>query len=184
MFTRTETAFVVVTQTAQDVINLGRQRHWRFRLIPELHGVIDRPVYNSAGDWLYMSKRDVDNAIIPKRAYTRHQEVIRAGFRVAQVVIGHEIKVAPPEPDEFLAPAPAQTNQIDWLNVAEVAGKGLLVGMMGVAMVSFAALTGALALVDPSYCITIFDDDGNPGSVIELLRWNAEVNHGTAPFMG
>ena len=184
MFTLTDTSLVVVTQKTQDVVNLGRRHHWRFRLISDFQGVIDRPVYNSTGDWLYMPMRDVDKAIIPKAAFRRHHAVVKAGFRVAQVVIGHEIKVAPGEEEEVLAPIPSRTSQIDWLNIAEVAGKGLLIGMMGIAMVSFAALTGALALVDPSYCITIFDDDGNPGSVIELIRWNTEVKHGTAPFTG
>jgi hypothetical protein len=184
MFTQTDTTFAVVTQKAQDVIDVSRRHHWRFRLITAFQGVIDRPVYNSAGDWLYMPMRDEDRAIIPKAAYRRHQAVVRAGVRVAQVVIGHEIKVAPEATGEILAPAPARASQIDWLNVAEVAGRGLLIGMMGVAMVSFSALTGALSLVDPSYCITIFDDDGNPGSVIELIRWNTEVKHGTAPCVG
>jgi hypothetical protein len=181
MFTLTDTSLVVVTQKAQDVIYLGRRHHWRFRLIPDFQGVIDRPVYDSAGDWLYMPMRDVDKAIIPKAAFRRHQAVVKAGFRVAQVIIGHEIKVAP---EETLAPVPARASQIDWLNVAEVAGKGLLVGMMGIAMVSFSALTGALSLIDPSYCITIFEDDGNPGSVLELIRWNTEVKNGTTPLMG
>jgi hypothetical protein len=184
MFTQTDTTFTVVSQKAQDVINVSRRHHWRFRLITDFQGVIDRPVYNSAGDWLYMPMRDEDKAIIPKAAFIRHYVVIKTGIRVAQVVIGHEIKVASEETGGILAPTPARTSQIDWRNVAEVAGKGLLIGMMGVAMVSFSALTGALSLVDPSYCITIFEDDGNPGSVIELIRWNTEVKHGTAPFMG
>ena len=184
MFTQTDTTFVVVSQKAQDVINVSRRHHWRFRLITDFQGVIDRPVYNSSGDWLYMPMRDEDRAIIPKAAFRRHHAVIKAGFRVAQVVIGHEIKVAPEETAENIAPSSELTSQIDWRNVAEVAGKGLLIGMMGIAMASFSALTGALSLVDPSYCITIFDDDGNPGSVIELIRWNTEVKHGTAPNMG
>ena len=184
MFTQNDTTFAVVSQKAQEVINVSIRHHWRFRLITDFQGVIDRPVYNSAGDWLYMPMRDEDKAIIPKAAFIRHHAVIKTGIRVAQVVIGHEIKVAPEETGEILAPAPARTSQIDWLNVAEVAGKGLLIGMMGIAMVSFSALTGALALVDPSYCITIFDDDGNPGSVIELIRWNTEVKNGTASFVG
>jgi hypothetical protein len=184
MFTQTDTTFTVVSQKTQDVINVSRRHHWRFRLITDFQGVIDRPVYNSAGDWLYMPMRDEDRPIIPKAAFIRHHAVIKAGIRVAQVVIGHEIKVAPEATGEILAPAPARTSQVDWLNVAEVAGKGLLIGMMGLAMVSFSALTGALSLVDPSYCITIFDDDGNPGSVIELIRWNTEVKHGTATFIG
>lgn len=184
MFTQTDTTFIGVSQKAQDVFDVSRRYHWQFRLITDFQGKIDRPVYNSSGDWLYMPMRDEDRAIIPKAAYRRHRAVIKAGVRVAQVVIGHEIKVAPEETQENIIPAPTQTNQIDWQNVAEVAGKGLLIGMMGVAMVSFSALTGALSLVDPSYCITIFEDDGNPGSVIELIRWNREVNNGTTPFMG
>jgi hypothetical protein len=131
-----------------------------------------------------MPMRDEDRAIIPKAAFRRHHAIIKAGFRVAQVVIGHEIKAAPEETAVNITPSPALTNQTDWRNVAEVAGKGLLIGMMGIAMVSFSALAGVLSLADPSYCITIFDDDGNPGSVIELIRWNTEVKNGTAPFVG
>src|SRR5215207_2477491 len=170
MFTQTDTSVVVVSQKAQDVINVSRRHHWRFRLITDFQGLIDRPVYNSAGDWLYMPIRDEDRAIIPKAAYRRHHAVIKAGIGVAQVVLGHEIKVAPEETGEILAPAPARTSQIDWLNVGDVAGKGLLIGMMGIAMVSLSALTGALFLIDPSYCITILEDDGKPGSTIELIR--------------
>jgi hypothetical protein len=176
--------FIQVSEKAEQVIDLGRRYHWRFRLIPDFHGVIDKPVYNSTGDWLYMPMREQDRAIIPKAAFRRHEAVVKGGFRVAQVVIGHEVKVAPEVPLETLTAPPSQATQIDWLNVAEVAGKGLLLGMMGIAMVSFSALTGALTLIDPSYCITILDDDGNPGSVIELIRWNAEVKNGTTPFMG
>ena len=184
MLTLTEMTLVWVSQKAQDALDVGRQHHWRFRLIPDFRGVINRPTYNLAGDWLYMPMRDVDRPIIPKAAFTRHQAVIKAGFRVAQVVIGHEIKVAPEEIEEAVAPLPAPENQIDWLNVAEVAGKGILVGMMGIAMVSLYALAGAVSVVDPSYCITIIDDDGQPGSVIELIRWNTEVKNGTTPRMG
>jgi hypothetical protein len=184
MLTFTETTLVWVSQKAQDAINVGRQLHWRFRLIPDFRGVIDRPVYNSAGDWLYMPMRDVDRPIIPKAAFIRHQAVVQAGFRVAQVVIGHEIKVAPEETKEVFAPQPSPSSQIDWQNVAEIAGKGILIGMMGLAMVSLSALAGALSTVDPSYCVTIIDDDGQPGSVIQLLRWNTEAKNGTTSLQG
>src|SRR5215211_7780905 len=100
MFTQTDTTFVVVSQKAQDVINVSRRHHWSFRLITDFHGVIDSPVYNAAGDWLYMPMRDEDRAIIPKAAFKRHHEVIKAGIRVAQVVIGHEIRVAPEQTKE------------------------------------------------------------------------------------
>jgi len=183
MFTLTDTGLLVVTQKAQDVINLGRRHRWRFRIIPDFQGVIYRPIYSSTGDWLYMPMRDIDEAIIPKAAFRRHRAVVEAGFSVSQVVIGHEIKVAPEQTEVTVAPIPARTGQVDWLNVAEVAGKGLLIGMMGIAMVSISALTGALALVDPSYCIVLADYE-NPGSVIELIRWNSEVKNATAPFMG
>ena len=181
MFTQTDTTFLVVTQKAQDVMNLGRRHHWRFRLIPDFQGVIDKPVFNSTGDWLFIPMRNVDKAIIPKAAFRRHRAVVEAGFRVAQVVIGHEIKVAPEETEETFAPIPSRRSQIDWLNVAEGAGKGLLIGMMGIAMVSFSALTGALSLVDPSYCIVLSGEE-NSCNVVELIRWNTEVKNGTNPF--
>ena len=179
MFTQTETTFIVVSQQAQDVINLGRRYHWRFRIIPDFQGVIDRPVYNSKGDWLYMPLRELDKPIIPKAAFRRHEAVAKAGFKIAQIIIGHEIKVAPEEPEQTTV-SPSSKSEIDWQKVAEVAGKGLLLGMAGVAMVSFYALTGALQLVDPSYCIV----EAHSGSVIELIRWNTEVKHGTNSFKG
>ena len=178
MFTQTNTRFLMVTQKAQDVIYLGRRHHWRFRIIPDFQGVIDRPVYNAAGDWLYMPMRELDKPIIPKAAFGRHEAVSKAGFHIAQVIIGHEIRVMPEKPEETFAPSFSQTSQIDWRNVAEVAGKGLLFGLLGVAMVSLSALTGAVTLVDPSYCIVLSEDEG-PGTVIELIRWNTEVHRGT-----
>jgi len=165
--------FIQVSEKAEQVIDLGRRHHWRFRLIPDFQGMIDGPVYNSKGDWLYMPLSERDKAIIPKAAFRRHQAVEKAGFRVAQVIIGHEVKLAPEVPlntPQHTISAPS----IDWGSVAEVTGKGLLIGMMGLAMVSLSALTGALALVDPSYCIVLSGEEtcGNP---VELMRWNAEV---------
>jgi hypothetical protein len=176
MFTQTDTAFVVVTQRAEEIIKLGRRHHWRFRIITDFQGVIDKPVFNAQGDWLYMPIREEDKAIIPNAAYRRHAAVEKAGYGVAQVVIGHEIKVAPEMPlTPHVAPLVTPTKpkrDIDWGNVAEVAGKGLLVGIMGVAMVSIYALTGALQLFDPSYCLVLNDSSG---TVVELIRWNTEV---------
>src|SRR5688572_33079717 len=117
MFTQTDTTFVVVSQKAEQVIRLGRRYHWRFRIIPDFQGVIDRPVFNAKGDWLYMPLRELDKPIIPKAAFTRHAAVEKTDFRVAQVIIGHEIKVASEEPAQTVAPparAPARTSEIDW----------------------------------------------------------------------
>ena len=182
IFTTQATTIIQVSDQAEKVINLGRRHHWRFRIIPDFQGVIDEPVYNSTGDWLYMPLRERDKAIIPKAAFVRHAAVEKAGFRVAQVIIGHEIKVAPEVHEETLRPS-IPTREIDWRNVAEIAGKGLLIGMMGIAMVSFYALTGALQLVDPSYCIVLSGEE-NSGNVIELIRWNTDVQHGTNPLKG
>jgi hypothetical protein len=171
MFTQTKTTFVVVSHKAEEVIRLGRRHHWRFRIIPDFQGVIDEPIFNAKGDWVYMPLRALDEAIIPKAAFTRHATVEKEDFRVAQIIIGHEIKVAPAESTVTVAP-PAHTSEIDWGNVAQVAGKGLLVGMLGLAMVSIYALIGAAQLIDPSYCIVLDDEQG---TVVELIRWNLEA---------
>ena len=179
MFTQTKRTFVMVSQQAEEIMNLGRSHHWWFRIILDFQGVITGlPVYSLDGTCRYNPLSEEDRMIIPKRAYIRHAAVTKAGYRVAQVVIGHEVKPGPDEPQEFIAP-PASTSEIDWANVAEVAGKGLLVGMMGVAIVSITTLIGVLRLVDPSYCIVLDDDQG---TVIELIRWNTEVKNGTNPF--
>jgi len=172
MFTQIDTTFVVVSHEAEEVIKLGRRRHWRFRIITDFQGVIDRPVYRSQGDWLYLPMREEDKPIIPKAAFRRHATLQAAGYGVAQVIIGHELKVAPETPVTPLVTPPKPKPEVDWHNVAEVTGKGLLIGAMGIAMVSFYALTGALQLVDPSYCIVLNDPSG---TVVELIRWNSEV---------
>ena len=167
--------FIQVSEKAEEVLILGRNHHWRFRVIPEFFGTIDMPVFNSKGDWVYIPKRDEDEAIIPKAAYRRHHAIENAGYKVAQVVIGHEVKVSPEREakPEIQIPAakpivPAEPKrEIDWQNVAEVAAKGLLIGLMGVAVISFYALVGALQFVDPSY-IVVLDD----GTWVELITWD------------
>jgi len=85
-----------------------------------------------------------------------------------QVIIGHEIRVAPERP--LLPPKPKR--EIDWGSVAAVSSMGILIAAIGVVMIPIYALAGAVMLLDPSYCIVL--DDG-VGTVIELLRWNDEV---------
>jgi len=172
MFTQIDTTFAVVSQETEEVIKLGRRHHWRFRIITDFQGVIDRPVYSSQGDWLYMPIREEDKAIIPKAAFRRHAAIQAAGFGVDQVIIGHELKVAP---ETLVTPQVTPSKpmpEIDWRNIATVAGKGLLIGAMGIATVSFYALTGALQVIDPSYCIVLNDEQG---TVVELIRWNLEA---------
>jgi hypothetical protein len=181
MFTQTHTTFVMVSQQAEEIITLGRKRHWRFRIIPDFYGVIDGPIISANGDWLYSPLTDEDRRIIPKAAFSRHAAVRKAGYRIAQVVIGHEIK---PMPDESFA-APNPKPEIDWGNVARVTGRGLAVVMIGIAAIPLAAftaltaLTGAVLLADPSYCIVLDDDQG---TVVELLRWNTEVSYAPTPL--
>jgi hypothetical protein len=161
--------FIQVSEKAEEVIALGRRHHWRFRIITDFQGVIDKPVFNAQSDWVYMPLREEDKAIIPNAAYRRHEAIQQAGYRVAQVIIGHELRTAS---EERIAPSKPKS-EIDWGNVAQVAGKGLLVVMVGIAMISFYALAGAVQLVDPSFCIVLAGDD-DPGTVIELIRWNME----------
>ena len=168
MTNQTDTKFVLVSQEAEEILALGRKRHERYRILTEFRGMIEKPVFNAQGDWVYMPLREDDKAIIPKAAYRRHDAVKKAGFRVAQVIIGHEVKIIPDKP--ITSPKPKR--EIDWENVADIAARGVLIGMTGIAMVALYTLTGVFQLVDPSYCIVL--DDGQ-GTVIELIRWNAEV---------
>lgn len=195
MFTQTDIPVfmyspIVVSQVAEDLLLWGRRNHWYFRIIVDFQGVIEIPVISSKENFVYAPKRDEDNLIIPKAALRRHAAVEKAGYKVAQVIIGHELKVSPEEPItlsptvsdfdrrktrlalEISSGSLATKPKIDWGNVAEVAGKGLLVGMMGIAMISIYALAGIFQLVDPSYCVVL--DDGI-GTVVELLRWSTEA---------
>jgi hypothetical protein len=168
MLTQTDSNVFVVTQEAGDVTALLRKLHYCPRIITEFQGPICGPVFNSKGDMLYMPFKEEDKKIIPEAAYSLHEKVKKAGYRDLQVIIGHEIKVASEKPLIPSTPKPA----IDWGNVAEVASKGLLTGMMGIVMTPIYALAGAVFLLDPSYCIVL---DDRVGTIIELLRWNSEA---------
>jgi hypothetical protein len=191
-----------VSQKAEEVIAVGRRHHWRFRIIPDFQGVISHPVIDHRGEWIYMPSRKEDEVIIPTAALRRHAAIEKAGYRIVQVIIGHEIKVGPevpqpvsvpkPEPkvnevftghkisaipevpQPMLVPevGPTPKTDIDWGRVADVAARGLLVGLAGVAMISVMALAGAVRIVDPSYCVVLA---GDAGTVVELIRWNSEA---------
>jgi hypothetical protein len=189
--TQTDTTLTVfqVSEMAEAVLKLGTRHHYSFRLIADFRGPINGPVFNTKGDWVYMPFREEDREIIPNAAFRMHRDLKKdrqlniAGYRDLQVIIGHEVRersessvVLPPAMPLVITPAypviPAKPKpKIDWEMAAGVAG-GLLVGMMGIAMVSINALLGTLALVDPSYCICLDDD---LSTVIELLRWDTEV---------
>ena len=167
MTTQTITNSFVVTLEAQNVIAFLRKRHYYPRIITDFCGPIAGPIFSAKGDMIYQVFREEDRAIIPNAAFRLHDEVRRAGYRDLQVIIGHEILVASEEP---AVPAKPK-REIDWGNVANVAAKGFLIAALGVVMVPFYALAGAVTLIDPSYCIVL--DDG-VGSVIELMNWNSE----------
>lgn len=169
MFTITNNNIVVVSQWEEEITRLGICRHERYKIITDFQGVIDKPVISKSGDWVYFPFRKEDEEIIPKAAYRRHAAVEKAGYKIAQVVIGHDIK---PVPQTSPLSAPRSKPEIDWGNVADVAGRGLMVGIMGIVMVPLYALAGVVMLLDPSYCIVL---DNEEGSVIELLRWSVEA---------
>lgn len=159
---------IQVSYEAEEVITLLRKRHHYPRIITDFRGPINGPVFGSKGDMLYMELKEEDMAIIPKAVLGMHDAIRSAGHRDLQVIIGHEISVAPDKP--VVLPKPRR--DIDWGNVASVASKGLLVAALGVVMVPIFALAGAVMLLDPSYCIVLDDGDG---TVVELMRWNDEV---------
>jgi hypothetical protein len=159
--------FIDVSEEAYQVIALGKKHHWRFRIIPDFKGIIETPIFNSKGDWLYMPLRETDKVIIPKSAYQRHAVIEKTGVRVAQVIIGHEVEIATEKP--LFSPKP--TREINLEKIAEVAAKGFLAGITGITTVAFYAIAGVFLLVDPSYCI-VLDDEA--GTVVELVTWHVE----------
>src|SRR6266496_1917875 len=174
-------AKLLYTAEAGAVLGLARRRRECYRIIEDFRGPIIDQVYSLDGKWRYLPMREEDKMIIPNAAFVRHAAVEKKCCRVIQVLVGHEIPefaptsfkpksevVAPKTP---VVPASAKT-EIDWGNVADVAAKGLVVGMMGIAMISFYTLVGVLQVVDPSYCVVLDDDKG---TVVELLRWNVEA---------
>jgi hypothetical protein len=160
--------FVQLSEMAEEVVMLGSRHHWRFRIITDFQGVIDKPVFNAQGDWVYMPMREEDKAIIPKLVYKQRATIERAGYRIAQEIIGHEVEIAVEKPNIPARPV----REIDLGKIAKIAGKGFLAGVSGIATVAFYALTGAFMLFDPSYCIVLDDE---VGTVVELLTWHTEV---------
>ena len=179
-----ETANIQISEMAEAVLALGKKRHENYRIITDFRGPIHGQAFSLDGMWRYLELTEEDRKIIPKAAYKRHAAAEKIECRVSQVLIGHEISdipIAPVQPKpEVVIPEvpvvpPKPKPEIDWGSVAQVVGKGLMIGMTGIAMIpltAFAALAGGLLLIDPSYCIVL--DDGQ-GTVIELIRWNLEV---------
>ena len=179
-----ETAAIQISEMAEEVLALGKKRHENYRIIKDFRGPIHGQAYSLDGMWRYLELTEEDKKIIPNAAYKRHAAIEKIGCSVSQVLIGHEIPDSPiapvqPKPAVIIPELPGVPSkpkpEIDWGSVAHTAGKGLMIGMMGIAMIpltAFAALTGGLLLVDPSYCIVL--NDGR-GTVIELIRWNLEV---------
>lgn len=161
------TAFIQLSEATSGVLALGRKQHQIYELKTDFQGPITEPIFNRDGTFLYSPLREQDKTIIPKQALRRHASIERAGYVISQVIIGHEIKLTPSKPDDPIK----RENEIDWGNVASVAGKGLLVAMMGIAMVPLYALAGLVMLLDPTYCIVLAGET----SVIEIYRWNSEV---------
>jgi hypothetical protein len=161
---------------ALPVLALGRTRHQVYRVVTDFQGPLSGPVTNGKGDWVYSPIRDQDEAIIPMAAIRRRDAILKAGYRITQEIIGHEI-VAMPEGQ--ITPSRPKLD-IPWGKMAKGAGAGLLLGVAGVAVAPILAfatiamapliLMGGLLLVDPSYCVCL------PGGVVvELIRWNTEV---------
>jgi hypothetical protein len=180
-----ELVFIQVTETTEDVLRWGRMKHQCFRLITDFQGPINDSdeIYSADGKWSYRTLREEDEKIIPKAAYRLHEGLERAGFKVSQVLIGHEVKPIPVALTETPTPKPltvspqvqivtTKISQIDWGNVAEGAAKVMLVGVVGIAAISIFTLVGALRVIDPSYCIVLDDE---MGTVVEILTWNTEA---------
>jgi hypothetical protein len=168
MFTQTQTRAFEVTYEAEEIIALLRKLHYYPRIITDFRGPINDPVFSRKGDMLYMELKEEDMAIIPKAVFRMHDAIRSAGYREVQVIMGHEIKVAPEKPTVPAKPKP----EIDWGSVASVASKGWLIAALGAIMLPLFALAGAVTLLDPSYCLVL--DDGE-GTVLELMRWNDEI---------
>ena len=166
MFNQTDTKFVSVSQMAEDLVAFGRNRHERYRIITDFQGTIDKPVISASGDMVYMGMNEEDRMIIPKAAFKRLAAAKSAGFRVVQVIIGHELEIATEMPEN------RPRHALDWENIMGNTAKVVLAGISGIATVAFYALSGALLLFDPSLCIVLDDE---VGTVVELMRWNTEA---------
>jgi hypothetical protein len=180
-----ELIFIQVTEMTEGVLKWGRMKHQCFRLITDFQGPItdNDEIYSADGKWCYRTPCKEDKEIIPKAAYRLHEGLEKAGFKVSQVLIGHEVKTTPEVPIEIPIPPPliyspqvqtvtTKTSEIDWGNVAQGAAKVMLVGVVGIAMISIFTLVGALRVIDPSYCIVLDDE---MGTVVEILTWNTEA---------
>ena len=156
-------ADVQLAASTSDLIQFGRQSNWFFFVMAE-KGVIDKPIFT--GDWFYLPDH-LDSTTLPDDGQERLDAVV-SNFPIAQVIIGHEVKVAEEETKrEFKMP------DIPWGGIAKVAlgvtvGAGLLLG--------YAALTAvsAVAMIDPRVIVCLAEPGLPPTEYPWILLFSYE----------
>ncbi len=136
----------IITKDARDAIAIGRQNHWRFRVVQETDG------------WIY------DHTKAPLVVQERLETLRRSGVQFGEVIIAHE---APK-----VLPAPSVHRKIQIAPI--LSGLAKVLGMTAVlaAVAGFVAvaapilLLGAVILIDPAVIVVLED-----GTWLEVMTW-------------
>jgi hypothetical protein len=133
---------------------LGDKHGYYFRAMPNI-GVISEPVM--VNKWRFVPLAQ-DNTRLPPEAQTRLNLLVRAGFPIKQVLIGHEPKI---EKKQVELPS------FDWSSVTAVLR---VIGpvLRAVDKVIFYALVAALSLFDPALIVIL---EGEERWMLCIATW-------------
>lgn len=170
----------LISPQAQQVLTLGRERHWGFRK-SEGRGVMERETYLDG--WWYLP---IDSTQTTK-ADKRIEAIKNSGIRIRQVIIAHEAPLLLPAPKTVPASLKAPTRHFNWkrtllwltLAVGGIVASGMMVyAMVMVAyyilqflipvfgMIILVGMLGLGAVIDPVAIVVL-----ECGTRIEVMRW-------------
>ena len=147
----------IQTTQSKQVLTLGREHHWRFRVVED-EGMITSPKIRN--EWLYVPIFNNESSINP-RAMTRVSAIKEAGFTINGLIIAHEapkLLCSPPKPEPEPIEIPKSNPQV--VATLSVVVLGILEAF------GYLMLLAPLVLIDPAL-IVVLDD----GSWIEVMRW-------------
>jgi hypothetical protein len=161
MGTQTQPQWKILTDETERIIEFGIEKKWFFRIMEE-KGVIEKPILKPG--WLF-EPYDPDCTIIHQEALIR-LDAVKARFPSKQVIVGHEIVVAP----EVEAPAKIEPKReiqpinVPWKDIATV----IVTLTAGVAYVLVSGMLMAFSAADP--CLIVVLDDSTE-SWISICEW-------------
>lgn len=144
-----------VSREAREVVNFGREKHWRFHPI-QASGKLATPVI--IDDWLFIPVDD-DTSIIPGTALARVEAIKSAGFKTQGLILAHEAPKMLPMPKRQPKPKTEEAPKVNTSLIVE-----FITGALEV--FGYVLLFSAMAIVDPALIVVLED-----GTWLEVMTW-------------